>query len=70
VEKARDHDLEQPIGAWIGFQEAVNAEDAAVLADLEPSAPGLAITGEVHLRSDVVSVAARRWFRARLADHG
>ena len=70
VEKARDHDLDQPVGAWIGFQEAVNTEDAAVLAGLEPPAPGLVVTGEVHLRSDVVSVAARRWFRARLADQG
>jgi phenylpropionate dioxygenase-like ring-hydroxylating dioxygenase large terminal subunit len=66
VEKSRDHDQDQPVERWIAFQEAVNDEDRRILALVDPPDPGLVITGEVHLRADTVSVAARRWFRSRL----
>ena len=38
-----------------------------MVESLEPAAPPLDLAGEVHVRADVVSIAARRWFAEQLA---
>ena len=67
LQKSRDYDLDQPPGPYREFQDAINDEDRRVVESLEPAAPPLDLAGEVHVRADVVSIAARRWFAEQLA---
>ena len=66
LQKSRDYDLDQPVEPYREFQDAINEEDRRIVESLQPAAPPLDLAGEVHVRADVVSIAARRWFAERL----
>lgn len=64
---ARNFDTDQPVDDWVAFQDEVNAEDRWIVERLEPRGVPLDLGVEVHVKADAMSIAARRWFRSKLA---
>lgn len=62
--KARNYDLDQPVDEWIRFQEAVNAEDQAMVESQEPQDLPLDLTSENHIAADAWSIAYRRRWKS------
>ena len=60
IVKSRDYDLDRPVEQWISFQEAVNAEDKRMVESQRPQDLPLELGTEVHIGSDVWSIAYRR----------
>lgn len=61
--KTRDHDLDQPVDEWIGFQEAVNEEDREMVESQVPFSLPTDLAREFHIPSDRFSVAYRKRWR-------
>jgi vanillate O-demethylase monooxygenase subunit len=62
--KARNYDLGQPVDEWIRFQEAVNAEDQAMVESQEPQDLPLDLTSESHIAADAWSIVYRRRWKS------
>lgn len=62
--KARNYDLDQPVDDWIRFQEAVNAEDQAMVESQEPQDLPMDLLAEGHIAADAWSIAYRRRWKS------
>ena len=58
---AMDYDHGLPAGQISGFQDKVFAQDIAVIESQRPELLPLDLQAELHLRSDLASIAYRKW---------
>jgi phenylpropionate dioxygenase-like ring-hydroxylating dioxygenase large terminal subunit len=60
---AMDYALDVPEEVFVGFQDAVAAQDKAVVESQRPELLPLDLQAELHLRSDRMAIAYRKWLR-------
>jgi vanillate O-demethylase monooxygenase subunit len=60
---AMDYGHEVPEEALIGFQDRVAAQDRAIVESQRPELLPLDLQAELHLRSDRMAIAYRKWLR-------
>jgi phenylpropionate dioxygenase-like ring-hydroxylating dioxygenase large terminal subunit len=60
---AMDHAHEMPEQHFVGFQDLVSAQDKAVVESQRPELLPLDLQAELHLRSDRMAIAYRKWLR-------
>jgi phenylpropionate dioxygenase-like ring-hydroxylating dioxygenase large terminal subunit len=60
---AMDHAHEMPEQHFVGFQDLVSAQDKVVVESQRPELLPLDLQAELHLRSDRMAIAYRKWLR-------
>jgi hypothetical protein len=59
-----DYAHELPEEAFVGFQDLVAGQDKIVVESQRPELLPLDLQAELHLRSDRMAIAYRKWLRA------
>jgi phenylpropionate dioxygenase-like ring-hydroxylating dioxygenase large terminal subunit len=60
---AMDHAHDMPEDHFVGFQDLVSAQDKVVVESQRPELLPLDLQAELHLRSDRMAIAYRKWLR-------
>ncbi len=60
---AMDYALDVPEEVFVGFQDAVAAQDKVIVESQRPELLPLDLQAELHLRSDRMAIAYRKWLR-------
>jgi phenylpropionate dioxygenase-like ring-hydroxylating dioxygenase large terminal subunit len=58
-----DYAYDVPDETFINFQDEVNAQDKVVVESQRPELLPLDLQSELHLRSDRMAIAYRKWLR-------
>ncbi len=66
----RNYDLDQPDASFVEFQDLIFAQDLDIVESQKPELLPLDLQAEMHLKSDALTIAYRRWLQELGVENG